>query len=38
MSADDEKRALDEIQKLTDRSVAEVDAILKAKEADVLAR
>ncbi|HSB35244.1 MAG TPA: ribosome recycling factor [Thermoanaerobaculia bacterium] len=38
VSSDDEKRALDEIQKLTDRSVAEVDAILKAKEADVLAR
>ena len=38
VSADDEKRSLDEIQKLTDKSVAEVDAILKAKEADVLAR
>jgi ribosome recycling factor len=38
VSADDEKRALDEIQKLTDRSVAEVDAVLKAKEADILAR
>jgi ribosome recycling factor len=38
VSADDEKRALDEIQKLTDRSVAEVDSVLKAKEADILAR
>ena len=38
ISADDEKRALDEIQKLTDKSVAEVDAILKAKEAEILAR
>ena len=38
VSADDEKRSLDEIQKLTDRSVAEVDSVLKAKEADILAR
>ena len=38
VSADDEKRALDEIQKLTDKSVAEVDSVLKAKEADILAR
>jgi ribosome recycling factor len=38
VSVDDEKRALDEIQKLTDKSVAEVDSILKAKEADILAR
>jgi len=38
VSADDEKRALDEIQKLTDKSVAEADNILKAKEAEVLAR
>jgi ribosome recycling factor len=38
VSADDEKRALDEIQKLTDKSVAEVDQILKTKEAEVFAR
>lgn len=38
ISADEEKRALDEIQKLTDRYVAEVDAVVKAKEADILAR
>lgn len=38
ISADDEKRALDDIQKLTDRHVAEVDAVVKAKEADILAR
>ncbi len=38
VSIDDEKRALDEIQKLTDRSVGEVDSVLKAKEADILAR
>jgi ribosome recycling factor len=38
VSADDEKRALDEIQKLTDRSVADVDNIVKTKETEVLAR
>ena len=38
ISVDEEKRALDEIQKLTDRFVAEVDAIVKAKETDILAR
>ena len=38
ISADEEKRALDEIQKLTDRFVAEVDAVVKAKENDILAR
>ena len=38
VSADDEKRALDEVQKLTDRSIAEVDTILKAKESEILAR
>ena len=38
VSADDEKRALDEVQKLTDRSIAEIDAVLKAKEIEILAR
>ena len=38
ISADDEKRTLDEIQKLTDKSVADVDAILKMKEGEILAR
>jgi ribosome recycling factor len=38
ISADEEKRGLDEIQKLTDRFVAEVDAVVKAKETDILAR
>jgi ribosome recycling factor len=38
VSADDEKRALDEIQKMTDRFSSEVDAVVKAKEADILAR
>ena len=38
VSADDEKRTLDEIQKLTDRMSAEVDAVLKTKEKEILAR
>ena len=38
ISLDDEKRALDEVQKMTDKSVAEVDHVLKTKEAEVLAR
>lgn len=38
ISQDEEKRALDEIQKLTDKSVADVDAVIKAKEAEILAR
>ncbi len=36
ISADDEARAQAEIQKLTDRFVAEVEALLAAKEADLL--
>ncbi len=35
-SEDDERRAQDEIQKLTDRSIAEIDKVLAAKEADLL--
>ncbi len=38
ISADEEKRTLDEIQKMTDRHSAEIDAVVKAKEADILAR
>lgn len=38
ISADEEKRALDDVQKLTDRYVAEVDAVVKSKETDILAR
>jgi ribosome recycling factor len=38
ISADEEKRTLDEIQKLTDKAVGDVDAILKAKETEILAR
>lgn len=36
ISEDDEKRGLDEIQKLTDRYVAEVDKILAGKEKDLM--
>jgi ribosome recycling factor len=38
ISADDEKRTLDEIQKMTDKHIAEVESVLKVKEAEVLAR
>ena len=34
---DDERRAQDEIQKLTDRFVSEIDKALQAKEADLMA-
>ncbi len=37
ISEDDERRAQDEIQKLTDKFVAEVDKVLQAKEADLMA-
>ena len=37
ISEDDERRAQDEIQKLTDRYVAEVDKALQVKEADLMA-
>jgi ribosome recycling factor len=36
LSQDDEKRAHEEVQKLTDRYVAEVDAVLAEKEKDLL--
>jgi len=36
-SEDDERRAHDDLQKLTDRFVAEVDRLLHAKEADLMA-
>ncbi|MGH8671284.1 MAG: ribosome recycling factor [Burkholderiales bacterium] len=34
---DDERRAQDEIQKLTDRNISEIDKILHAKEAELMA-
>ena len=37
VSEDDERRALEDLQKLTDRSIAEVDRVLHAKEQDLLA-
>ena len=37
VSEDDERRAADEVQKLTDRYVAEVDKLLAAKEAELMA-
>jgi ribosome recycling factor len=37
ISEDDEKRALDEIQKLTDKHIDEVANVLKHKEADIMA-
>jgi ribosome recycling factor len=37
VSEDDERRAQDDIQKLTDRFIAEIDRLLAAKEADLLA-
>lgn len=36
-SEDDERRAHDDLQKVTDRFVAEVDRLLQAKEADLMA-
>jgi ribosome recycling factor len=37
ISEDEERRAADEIQKLTDKFVAEIEAAVKAKEADLMA-
>jgi ribosome recycling factor len=37
ISEDDEKRGLDEIQKLTDKHIDEVAAVLKHKEQDIMA-
>ena len=34
---DDERRSLDELQKLTDRTIAEIDRLVAAKEAEILA-
>ena len=38
LSQDEEKRAVDDVQKLTDRFISEIDSITKHKEADILAR
>ncbi|MGH8619257.1 MAG: ribosome recycling factor [Burkholderiales bacterium] len=37
VAEDEERRAQEEIQKLTDRHIAEIDKLLQAKEADLLA-
>lgn len=37
ISEDDERRAQDEVQKLTDKAVVEVDKLLQIKEADLMA-
>jgi ribosome recycling factor len=37
VAEDDERRAQDDIQKLTDRYIAEIDKALQAKEADLMA-
>jgi len=36
-SEDEERRAQDDVQKLTDRYIAEIDKVLHAKEADLMA-
>ena len=36
-SEDDERRAQDEVQRLTDRVIAEIDRLVQAKEAEVMA-
>ncbi len=37
ITEDDERRSLDEVQKLTDRTIAEIDRLVQAKEAEILA-
>jgi ribosome recycling factor len=37
ISEDDERRSLDEVQKLTDRFIAEIDRLVVAKEAEIMA-
>ena len=37
ISQDDERKAQDEIQKLTDRFIADIDKLLQSKEADLMA-
>jgi ribosome recycling factor len=37
ISEDDERRSLDELQKLTDRMIAELDRLTSAKEAEIMA-
>jgi len=37
ITEDEERRSLDEVQKLTDRTIAEVDRLIAAKEAEIMA-
>jgi len=37
ISEDEERRSLDELQKLTDRTITEIDKLVAAKEAEILA-
>jgi ribosome recycling factor len=37
VAEDEERRAQDEVQKLTDRAIAEIDKLLEVKEADLMA-
>jgi ribosome recycling factor len=37
VAEDDERRAQDEVQRLTDRTIAEIDRLVQAKEAEVMA-
>lgn len=37
ITEDDERRSLDEVQKLTDRVIAEIDRLTSAKEAEIMA-
>ena len=37
ISEDEERRSLDELQKLTDRTIAEIDRLTTGKEADIMA-
>jgi ribosome recycling factor len=37
VAEDEERRAQDDVQKLTDRHIAEIDKVLQAKEADLMA-
>jgi ribosome recycling factor len=37
VAEDEERRAQDDVQKLTDRNIAEIDKLLQAKEADLMA-
>jgi len=37
VAEDEERRAQDDIQKLTDRSIADIDKLLQQKESDLMA-